>query len=378
MKRVVYYTSGLSHCGVASYQGHVAGAWGQDTTLETVRLTAGRVPAGDLPAIAAKRAEWWRLAGLSAGAAGVLVDYSDSFFNGARPGENLFPGFVRRLSRAPVVVLHEWPGRSDPPDAAGSYLERGLARARNLGRAARDGRSPFYERSLRRRPFARAAHVVAHAEALADPARVGLPAARVHALPAPAYAPAGPALSRDQVEARFGLAGKRVVALVGVPQESKGFDRAVAALAHLPADVVLLQVGEVARGAAAGAELEARGAGRYRRTGPLTEGEFAAALARADAACAPFRRVNHSSSLGHLIGAGVPTVVSGVPGVAEVVAAGAGLIAVDCDDPAALAAALVEAMGPARERLVAMQRDTAARHSFAAVARKLCELAVSP
>ena len=378
MNRVIYYTSGLDHCGVASYQRHVAEAWSHDTTLETVRLNADQVPAVDAAALAAKRAEWWHLAAKSHGAAGVIVDYTDSFFNGARPGENLFPGFVRRLSRPPVVVLHEWPGRSDPPDAAGSYLARGIARARNRGRAARDGGGLFYERSLRQRPFAKAAHLVAHAVALAAPARVGLPAARVHLLPTPAYQPAEPTLSRAEVDARYGLGGKRVLALVGVPQQSKGFDRAVAALTHLAADIMLVQVGEVPRGVAAGVELEARGAGRYRRTGPLSESEFAALLARAESACAPFRQVNHSSILGYLIGAGVPTVVSHVPGVAEVVDAGAGFLVADCDDPAALAVALHDALGPSRERLIAMSRDYAARHSFATVARKLCELAVSP
>jgi glycosyltransferase involved in cell wall biosynthesis len=223
-----------------------------------------------------------------------------------------------------------------------------------------------YERFARTHLFDFAAHVVTHADTLSP-----LVPGRVRVLPTPAYPLAEPAWTADEVDGRFGLAGKRVALLLGFPQPSKGFDRAVDALPHLPADVVLVQVGQSERSQAEAARLTARAGGRFVRTGPLTDAELAAVLRRADVGLAPFRSVHQSSSLGHLIAAGLPIVASRIPATERLAADGAGIRFADCDDPRALAEAVVQALEcPAvREGLWARNTEYAAAHGFGSVAR---------
>ncbi len=202
----------------------------------------------------------------------------------------------------------------------------------------------------------------------------GVAPGRVTVLPTPVYTLPDPAWSRAEVDTRFGLAGKRVAVLFGFPQPSKGFDRVVNALPQLPNDVVLLQVGDAERSRAEAERLESHAAGRLVRTGYLADAELSAVLARADVAVAPFRWANHSSSLGHLITAGVPIVAHRVPAIERLEADGAGVCFVDCDNPVSLAAAMTSDLGGLRER----NREYAARHGFAAVAQFLMKLIGAP
>ncbi len=382
--RVVYYTSPLSPCGVASYQHRVAESFDPDTTLETVRLPAGRRFGADLRSLAGRVAEYRRLARLSRGSAGVVVDYTDTFFNGSRPGEAMFGHFARSLGVRPVVVLHELPGRLDPPDLAGPLPLKVVQRLAHRALAGVAARSPAYTRYVGARLFAGAKHLVAHAPALIE-GRRDLPPARRHLLPSPAYALPPPDLLPGGVDAEYGLAGKRVLVVYGFPQPSKGFDRAVRALAHLPPEAVLVQLGANRTGDRGAAELrelaESLGVGaRLIQPGELAEARVAAVLARAEVALAPYRSVHHSSGLGHLIGAGLPVVAARVGGVVPVAEAGAGVAFADCDDPAALARAVtgVLADGGRAAVLRSASRAYALEYSFAGVARHLRSWAVGP
>ncbi len=383
--RVVYYTSGLWPCGVASYQRHVAAALDGTMTVETVALPADRVFGRHLRGLTNRRRLVRSLARRSDGAAGVLVDYTDTFFNGSRPGENMFALFARSLNTKPVVILHELPGRSDPPEVSGPLPLKVVQRSAHRLLAGWDARTVGYESHLRTRPFTGVAHVVTHAAALADPGPLGLPPSRVHLLPTPAYPlPAGASPVPD-LDARFGLAGRRVVVMLGFPQPSKGFDRAVAALPHLPADVVLVQLGAADRAKDTAEALDAQAAalgvaGRFVRAGTLEDHELQAILARASAAVAPFRSVHQSSSLGHLVAAGLPVVASRIPGIEPMAAAGAGITFADCDDPVALARTLGEVLtpGPLRDDLIARNRVYTTDHSFQTVADRIAELVLTP
>ncbi len=363
--RVLSYTSGLWPCGVASYQRHLSQALAEFADVETVRLPTQRILGDDLLAVLRQRRRYQHFARKSAGRDAVLIDYTATFWNGSRLGENFFPAFANALKAPTLVILHEDAGRTDPADTSGPFVVRAVKRLAHLALTTWDTRTRHYEAFVAKHLFDFAAHVVAHADTLASVAP-----GRVTVLPTPVYPLPAPVWSRAEVDARFGLAGKRVAVLFGFPQPSKGFDRAVAALPHLPPDVLLLQVGHSERSQAEAEKLQSQAAGRLVRTGYLTEAELAAVLARVEVAVAPFRWVNHSSSLGHLIGAGVPIVAHRVPAVERLEADGAGICFVDCDNPVSLAAALVANLDDLRER----NREYARQHGFAAVARTLMKL----
>ncbi len=374
--RLVYYTSGLWPCGVASYQRNLAAALAEHADVTSVRLPTDRVPGDHLRAILRRRKLYRQLAALSARADAVLIDYTATFWNGSRLGENLFPAFARNLKAPAIVILHEGPGRTDPADTTGPLPLRAAKRFAHRTLAAWDTGTWRYEPFVRTGLFRFATHLVTHAETLAD-----VSPGRVRALPAPAYPLPAPAWSPREVDERFGLAGKRVVLLLGFPQPSKGFDRAVACLPHLPADVVLVQAGDSEQSRPEAEKLAAQaaalGAGeRFVRTGYLADPELAAVLRRADVALAPFRAVHQSSSLGHLIAAGVPIVASRIPTTERLAADGAGLRFADCDSPASLAATVAELLNDpaARADLHRKNEDYARRHGFDAVARFLLGL----
>jgi glycosyltransferase involved in cell wall biosynthesis len=351
---------------VASYQRNLAAALAEFAAVRTVRLPTDRVLGADLAAVRRRRARYLRLADASGEADAALIDYTDSFWNGSRVGECFFPAFARRLTVPAVVILHERPGRTDPADAPGPRAVRGLYRLAHRAFAAWDTRSLRYEPFVRSRLFDFAAHLVTHSPTLAGP--------RVAVLPTPAYPLPAPAWTRAEVDGRFRLAGKRVAVLLGFPQPSKGFDRAIAALPYLPPDVTLVQCGWSERSEPEGLKLVSQAASlgvgeRFIRTGYLSDAELAAVLARADVALAPFRSVHQSSSLGHLIAAGLPVVAGRIPAVERLAADGAGVAFADCDDPAGFAAAAMDGM--ADPELRAKNTAYTVVHGFREIARQL-------
>lgn len=363
--RLVYYTSGLWPCGVASYQRNVVSALASIAEVETVRLPTDRVFGDGLRAVLRQRAKYRHLAVQSDGATAAIIDYTDTFWNGSRLGENFFPAFTHALRAPAIVILHESPGRTDPADTSGRLPTRAIKRLIHLALTTWDTGSLRYEPYVRTRLFDFAAHIVTHADTLGGP--------RVRVLPTPAYSLPEPTWTLSEVDQRFGLGGKRVALLLGFPQPSKGFDRAVAALPHLPPDVVLLQVGHSERSANEGERLAALAAGRLVRAGYLSDSEMAAVLCRADVGLAPFRAVHQSSSLGHLVGAGLPVVASRIPSTERLATDGAGVRFANCDDPVSLAATVMDVLKYPAE-LRARNAAYTGSHGFGAVARLLIEL----
>ncbi|OWK40446.1 Glycosyltransferase [Fimbriiglobus ruber] len=366
---------------MASYQRNLATATAEFAEVETVRLPTERVFGNNLVALLAQRRVYRQLAARSAGADGVVLDYTDTFWNGSRLGENLFPSFARRLRAPTVLILHEGPGRTDPADISGPFPVKAGKRLVHLALAARDAHSRYYDDFVREKLFSFAAHMVTHSRPLAQSRSKDLPVARVHVLPTPTYTLPASAWSTTEIESRFGLSGKRVAVLLGFPQPSKGFDRAVTCLPHLPADVVFLQVGTSDRSRAQCEALTAHaaalGAGdRFIRAGYLTDPELAAVLRRADVAVAPFRAVHHSSSLGHLIAFGIPIVAADIPSTRELAADGAGLVFADCDDPKALADVVTAVVSDRAfaEELRTLNDTYTRAHGFRSVARFVCGL----
>ncbi len=379
--RIASYTSGRWPCGVASYQANLAEALAEFVDVETIRLPNERILGANLPAILKQRRLYQRLARRSIGFDAVLLDYTDTFWNGSRLGENFFPAFCSALRVPATVILHENPGRIDPADVDGSIAYRGTMRLAHHAMMLHDTKCMRYEQYINKRLFYFAAAVVTHSESLAATLRTNDPVCNVHCIPAPAYRLAEPEWSREELNDRFALSGKTVLLAFGFPQHSKGFDRAVASLPHLPADFVLVQAGHSESSEPAGRALVEQAAflgvaSRFVRTGPLSDGQLSAVLRRADLALAPFRSVHHSSSLGHLVSAGVPILASQLPTIERAANDGAGIAFTTWDEPAALAREILRLLAAPSETEHLRRRNAEyiACHSFRDFAQHLLSI----
>lgn len=141
--------------------------------------------------------------------------------------------------------------------------------------------------------------------------------------------PPGPAAA--DAKAALGLAGRRVVTLLGYVHRRKGHALVVEALPLLPLDVTVVACGAAAQPAFAAAlrrRAEALGqAHRLRWTGYLEEAAFARVLAATDLAACPFERAAASGSLATWIAAGTPLLAAPLPLVRETNARAAGAVA---------------------------------------------------
>lgn len=132
-------------------------------------------------------------------------------------------------------------------------------------------------------------------------------------------------------KAALGLAGRRVVTLLGYVHRRKGHALVVEALPLLPLDATVVFAGAEAQPAFAAAlrrRAEALGqAHRLRWTGYLEDAAFAHVLAATDLAACPFERAAASGSLATWIAAGTPVLASPLPLVHETNARAAGAVA---------------------------------------------------
>lgn len=199
-----------------------------------------------------------------------------------------------------------------------------------------------------RRAAGQAGAILAVSAALArDMAALGLPQARI------AVHYTGLDHARFQLrprdEARAALdallpglvpAGMRPVACVGALIAVKGQALAIDALAHAPADVVLVLVGAGADEPALRRQAEARGLGaRVRFAGNLGHDALPLLLAASHAMVLPSEREGLANAWIEALACGAPLVIPDVGGAREVVdRAAAGRIA--ARDPAAIGAAL--------------------------------------
>jgi len=369
--RIVSYTSGRWPCGVATYQANLAAALSEFVDVETIRMPDDRIFGANVNAILKQRRLYQRLARRSAGFDAAIIDYTDTFWNGSRLGENLFPAFSTSLRAPATVILHERPGRIDPAEVNGPLLYRGLLRLVHTTLMAWDTGLIKYEQYINHHMLRFAKAIVMHSENLADTVRTESPNYRVHYCSAPAYPLAESEWSTHEVNERFQLADKTVLIVLGFPQVSKGFDRAIACLPHLPTNVVLVQVGHSESSEPAGQILVHQAATlgvslRFLRTGPLNDGQLASVLRRSDLALVPFRSVHHSSSLGHLISAGAPILAAQLPTIERLANDGAGIAFTTWGEPKALAREINRLLASIDEieRLKRLNVDYLARHRF--------------
>ncbi|MGL6072843.1 MAG: glycosyltransferase [Fimbriiglobus sp.] len=365
--RIISYTSGLNPCGVASYQARLAAALAEFAEVVTVRFPTARTLGQDLTAMRVRRREIVELARQSRGFTACLVDYTDTFFNGSRLGETLYPLFTKHLAAPHAVILHENFGRYDPADVDGGFFSRVWQRLTHLVWTTRDTGTRDYLGYLQTRLFQRAKAIWTHSPTLVELR----PYDNIRLLPTPAYElPAG------LPQALW--PGQRVLVLLGFPQATKGFDTAIRALPHLPEDVVVVQIGDAPRCAAYVAELQALAdqlgvRRRWIRTGVVQDGELRSILERADVGLAPFRQVHQSSSIGHLIGVGMPIVASQIPAIEALAKDGAGILFTNTEEPEAFAQAILDALSPTetRSRLMTQNHTYTQTHSFRVMAQTM-------
>lgn len=136
----------------------------------------------------------------------------------------------------------------------------------------------------------------------------------------------GRSISVDRTAARktLGLAGVKVVTLLGFIFPFKGHQLVVDALPHMPEEVRVIFAGGSVPGrhatlaASLAASAEAKGRGdRLRITGYLAEDQLNTYLAASDLAVCPFPRMSASSSLATWISVGCPILASDLPQIAE-------------------------------------------------------------
>jgi glycosyltransferase involved in cell wall biosynthesis len=209
---------------------------------------------------------------------------------------------------------------------------------------------------------------------------MGVSAGAIVERPHPVFRPPPAAWSREEVDRRYGLTGKRALVLVGFPDPRKGFDLAVRALAGLPSDVVLVWAGGI-RGPSDAREADSLRqlaedlgvADRWRPTGYLSAPELTSVIARADVGLAPFRHLTGSGSLSRGIAAGSPIVATDLTLLRALRDAGAGLVLTPVGDVSQLRSAVRWVLDdvPAADALRAANRVFAARQSFESLATEV-------
>ncbi|GIG29908.1 hypothetical protein Cma02nite_25080 [Cellulomonas marina] len=213
-----------------------------------------------------------------------------------------------------------------------------------------------------------AAVVLVPSQATADDcAAHGIEPARVVVVPhgAPGWTVTSADVAR--VRARYGLP-ERYVLWCGTHEPRKnlpGLLRAWELLAPQEPDLHLVLVGPRGwgdDGAAAGADLP-----RVHAPGRLPAGDLPAAYAAAEAFCFPSTWEGFGLPVLEAMSTGTPVVTSAGTAMAEVVGDHAGLL-VDPLDPAAVAAAVQDAVGPRHEVLSGAARRRAQGYSWTATA----------
>ena len=218
-------------------------------------------------------------------------------------------------------------------------------------------KNQFYER-MQRRAFRRFDAVVAVSRPLGERLRAaGIPAERIHVVPNAAPPEAGPPLTRQAARRRLGLPDHGFVAgWVGRLSHEKAPDVMVEALAHAPAGIEAVIIGDGPAGAAARALADARGvASRIRWAGTVPDA--GSLLPAFDCFVLSSRTEGTPMVLFEAMAAAVPIVACSVGGVPDVVTDREALL-VSASDPEALGAAIAAVSA---DRPAAVGRAQAAR-----------------
>jgi glycosyltransferase involved in cell wall biosynthesis len=359
------FSSWQVRCGIASYAADLVGALRglPATQLEVVAYDRQRHPRRDYVA--------WGEAMNGGNVAHIQHEYS--FFGYLVPWQNQYGAFITRIRRPLVITRHVT--FDGPLTVPGSGLSHTVRRAKW---AAYNRWLGPYATYLNKDVFAHADRIIVLSARLKQHlvAR-GLAADKIHVIPA-GVPTVPPAAGGDSLRAAWGWQDKRVLGIFGYITPAKGHQLAVAALAQLPKDVVLLVAGGVRRSGDQVAlddlqrDITAAGlADRVRITGFLEEGDVPPHIAACDLLLYPATHADSSYSLVTGLAYGsAPLVASDVYGHREVAERKAGIALFASGDAAALAKCVEDLLASPERRgaLLTEAAAYAAANTWAAVA----------
>jgi phosphatidylinositol alpha-1,6-mannosyltransferase len=233
-----------------------------------------------------------------------------------------------------------------------------------------------FKRSRRRSTLAQADAVVAVSRFARDALveLMGVDPAKIALIPNGVdLARFSPRPRRDDLLARYGLSGRRVLLTVGRLSERKGADRVIGALPSLPADVAYLIVGEGPWRSALEAQAAVFGVSdRVVFAGAVPPEELVDHYALADVFIMANRELPNGDTEGFGLvfleanACGVPVIAGNAGGSVDAVTDGVNGLVVDGDSSPAIAAAVQRILGDAslRETLVRDGLATAARSGW--------------
>jgi glycosyltransferase involved in cell wall biosynthesis len=364
--RVAMWTPWRARCGISDYSRHLVTELRRLPAIADLRLV--EPPAGTPAGLRSFLADERRYAQLgqemNTEADVAHVQHQYFFFGGVAPHKNHARAFLRRIRVPLVMTVHE----IAQPTAGASALVRAALASTNRANLL-DPRIRCYM-----------VHTEADREALE---RLGVEASRIrvviHGVP---QVPALP--DREQARRSLGLTERRVLTLFGFLSTKKGHDVALAALRHLPPEVLLLLAGDQhpddqtdyvpqlrARIAAQGLD------DRVRITGYLPEAEIPAVMAATDVALAPYLQSSGSGSLANLLAYGRAIVASDIPPHREILSHFPDCLTLfPSTNAEALATAIRQLLAEDAHRaaLQAAALAYAARYSYAEMARETAEV----
>lgn len=306
----------------------------------------------------------------------VHVQYADCSWNGTRVFEDAYEVFSRRCSVPLVMTIHEhpWFRNEHQFDQPRTQADHVFARIAGYWRIPASFPLELLERH-------RGIHV--HQQWQKDVLMAnGMGGGKIRVIPLAIPKCLALPVKGEGFTRRFGLLGRRILAVTGFVFERKRYERVLDLLPDLPSDVVLCALGG-ANGAASErylAWLKSRAdklgvASRFVVTGYLSELEMNEGLSSADLFVAPYGEVTSSASVARGIGTGLPVVTEKCATFNELQAGGAGLVVVDLGDKGALLRVLLGLLEKKEsyEDLCQKNRDYAVRWSFPNVANHLYE-----
>jgi glycosyltransferase involved in cell wall biosynthesis len=343
------FTSTEERCGIAAYSRGLIAALEQSATVCVSAAGFAR------QSPAAYRAS----AGVLNSADVAHVQHSYTFFGGMGPRQMGSRALLTAIRRPLAVTVHE--------------LDLRPTGARRLPPRV----EVAYKRMFNRRSLVlpNVGVWIVHAEPLRTALLgLGAPAERVVRLPMPAPTVVSPLPDAAAAKGRWGLEGRVVLTIFGFLARRKGYDVALAALARLPRNYVLLVAGgtHAADHTEPEAWLRAEAtrlgvSDRLRITGFLPAEEVPLAMAASDVVLAPFIEMSASASLHVALGYGRPVVASDLPPNREL-----GCVALaPVGDEIALARVIEEVATDAARRhaLEVQAAEYVADHSYEALAR---------
>lgn len=368
---VSMFTSWQVRCGIASYAADLVAA------LDSLPKTAVQVVPYDRQVHPRRDYVAWGEAMNDGDVAHIQHEYS--FFGYLLPWRNQYGAFVDGIRKPLVITRHVT--FDGPLNLPGRSWMHGIRRAKW---AAYNRWLGPYARYLNKDIFDRADQVIVLSGRLKEHlvAR-GVEGDKIHIIPA-GVPLAPPATGGEVLRVAWGWQDKRVLGVFGYITPAKGHNLAVAALAELPDDVVLLVAGGLRRTGDQGVldslqrEIAAAGLGeRVRITGYVDESAVPAHIAACDLLLYPATHADSSYSLvTGLAYAVAPVVASDVYGHREVAERGAGITLFASGDAAALAAAAAELLASPEQRAAALaeQRIYAQVYSWPAIAAQTREV----